>query len=62
MQALAAKYHAELRFDEGDSIGNIAAGRPTLCSLVDEAVEDARGFARAAILLQRRIWAPQGTA
>jgi GNAT superfamily N-acetyltransferase len=62
MRALAAKYHAELSFDEGESVGNIVADEPTLRSFVDEAVDDARGFARAAILLQRRLWSAPGAA
>ncbi len=56
MRALARKYRAELTVDGWETVGNIAANGPTPFTLIGEAMDDARGFATAAIDLQRRIW------
>jgi GNAT superfamily N-acetyltransferase len=60
MQQLARKFHAELTFDSGSVIGEIAAPEPTPMSMVREFVADAHGFATAILDVQvalLRSWA-----
>ena len=47
MQELARKFAAELSFDFGDVVGEVAAPRPTPLSVLREIVADGHGFATA---------------
>jgi GNAT superfamily N-acetyltransferase len=55
MQQLARKFDAELRFDFGGVVGEVAAPRPTPLSLVREFVADSHGFATAMLDVQSRL-------
>src|SRR3974377_767339 len=57
MQQLARKYDAELSFDFGSVVGEVAAPRPTLISLMREIVADGHGFATAMFDVQSRLLA-----
>lgn len=56
MQELARKFAAELSFDFGSVIGEVAAPRPTPLSVLREAVADGHGFATAVLDVQSRMF------
>ena len=58
MQELARKYDAELTFDFGSVIGEVAAARPTPLSVLRELVSDGHGFATAVLEVQSRLLKP----
>ena len=58
MQQLARKYDAELSFDFGSVVGEVAAPRPTPLSLMREIVADGHGFATAMFDVQSRLLKP----
>ncbi len=58
MRRLARKFEADLAGGYADVEGVIATGRPTPFTILDEALDTARGFAAMAISLQRRLWRP----
>jgi GNAT superfamily N-acetyltransferase len=58
MQELARKFSAELTFDFGSVVGEVAAGRPTPLSVLREAVADGHGFATAVLDVQSRLLRP----
>ena len=55
MQELARKFAAELSFDFGEVVGEVAAARPTPLSVLREAVADGHGFATAVLDVQSRM-------
>jgi GNAT superfamily N-acetyltransferase len=55
MQQLARKFDAELSFDFGGVIGEVASSRPTPMSLMRELLTDSHGFATAMLDLQSRM-------
>jgi GNAT superfamily N-acetyltransferase len=55
MQELARKFAAELSFDFGDVVGEVAAARPTPLSVLRELVADHCGFATAVLDVQSRL-------
>jgi GNAT superfamily N-acetyltransferase len=55
MQQLAAKFDAELTFDFGSVVGEVAAAGPTPLSVMREMVADNHGFATAMLEVQSRI-------
>lgn len=55
MQQLAHKFDAELTFDFGSVIGEVYSPRPTVLSLMREAMSDNHGFATAMLDLQTRM-------
>ena len=57
MQQLACKYDAELSFDFGTIVGEVATPRPTLLSLIREIIADGHGFATAMFDMQSRLLA-----
>ena len=57
MQQLARKYDAELSFDFGTVVGEVAAPRPTPISLMREIIADGHGFATAMFDVQSRLLA-----
>ena len=58
MQELARKFAAELSFDFGSVVGEVAAARPTPLSVLREAVADGHGFATAMLDVQSRLMRP----
>ena len=58
MQELARKYDAELSFDFGGVVGEVAAARPTPLSVLREFVVDGHGFATAVLDVQSRMLKP----
>ena len=58
MQELARKFAAELSFDFGSVVGEVAASRPTPLSVLREAVCDSHGFATAVLDIQSRALRP----
>ena len=58
MQQLARKFDAELSFDFGSVVGEVAAPRPTPLSMVREMVVDGHGFATAVLDVQSRLLKP----
>jgi GNAT superfamily N-acetyltransferase len=58
MQELARKFDAELSFDFGSVVGEVAAARPTPLSVFREAVSDGHGFATAMLDVQSRMLKP----
>lgn len=58
MQELARKYDAELSFDFGSVVGEVAAPRPTPLSVLREMVVDSHGFATAVLDVQSRMLKP----
>ena len=58
MQELARKFAAELSFDFGSVVGEVAAARPTPLSVLREAVSDSHGFATAMLDVQSRLLNP----
>jgi hypothetical protein len=55
MQELARKFAAELSFDFGDVVGEVAAAQPTPLSVLRELVADNCGFATAVLDVQSRL-------
>ncbi len=55
MRQLADKFDAELSFDFGSVVGEVAAPHPTPLSLFRELVADSHGFTRAVIDAQTRF-------
>jgi GNAT superfamily N-acetyltransferase len=55
MQQLARKYDAELSFDFGSVVGEVAAPRPTPLSMMREIIADGHGFATAMFDVQSRL-------
>lgn len=55
MQAIAKKYGAILRFDEGDVVGRVAPSPAHYFSIWREVVEDEMGFVMAVLDLQRKF-------
>ena len=55
MQELARKFAAELSFDFGSVVGEVAAARPTPLSVLRELVTDSHGFATAVLDVQSRM-------
>ncbi len=62
MQELARKFAAELSFDFGDVVGEVAAARPTPLSMLRELVADNCGFATAVLDVQSRLLKTQPSA
>lgn len=58
MRNLARKFEAELVGGYNDVEGTIATGGPTPFTILDEAFDNARGFATLALSLQRKFWPP----
>jgi len=58
MQQLARKFDAELRFDFGSTVGEVAAPHPTPLSVAREIVADTHGFATALLDVQARLLRP----
>jgi GNAT superfamily N-acetyltransferase len=58
MQELARKFDAELTFDFGGVVGEVAAARPTPLSVMREFVVDGHGFATAVLDVQSRMLRP----
>jgi GNAT superfamily N-acetyltransferase len=58
MQELARKFSAELSFDFGDVVGEVAAARPTPLSVFREILADNCGFATAVLDVQSRLLNP----
>ena len=58
MQQLARKFDAELSFDFGSVVGEVAAPRPTPLSVMREIVADSHGFATAMLDVQSRLLRP----
>lgn len=58
MRSLARKFEAELAGGYNDVEGTIATGGPTPFTILDEAIDNARGFATLALSLQRKFWRP----
>jgi GNAT superfamily N-acetyltransferase len=58
MQELARKFAAELSFDFGGVVGEVAAARPTPVSVLREFVSDGHGFATAVLDVQSRLLRP----
>jgi GNAT superfamily N-acetyltransferase len=55
MQAIAKKYGAELRFELGDVIGELANPGPTPLSLAREMIADGHGFVGSVLDLQSHL-------
>jgi GNAT superfamily N-acetyltransferase len=55
MQQLARKFAAELSFDFGSVVGEVASSRATPLSLMREMMSDSHGFATAMLDLQTRM-------
>ncbi len=58
MRRLARKFEADLVGGYNDVEGSLATGGPTPFTILDEALDNARGFATIALSLQRRLWRP----
>jgi GNAT superfamily N-acetyltransferase len=58
MQQLARKFDAELSFDFGSVVGEVAAPHPTPLSVMREFVADSTGFATALLDVQSRLIRP----
>ncbi|KRE09755.1 hypothetical protein ASE63_04310 [Bosea sp. Root381] len=58
MRRLARNFEADLAGGYADIEGVIATGGPTPFTILDEALDTARGFASLALSLQRRFWRP----
>jgi GNAT superfamily N-acetyltransferase len=58
MQQLALKFDAELSFDFGSVVGEVAAPHPTPLSVMREFVADSTGFATALLDVQSRLIRP----
>lgn len=55
MQAIARKYHADLKFEAGDVVAEIANARPDPLSLLREFVADGCGIGTALLDVQSRM-------
>jgi GNAT superfamily N-acetyltransferase len=55
MQQLASKFDAELQFDFGSVVGEVAAPHPSPISVAREIVADTHGFATALLDVQARL-------
>jgi GNAT superfamily N-acetyltransferase len=55
MQELARKFDAELSFEFGNAVGEVAAAQPTPLSVFQEIVSDNCGFATAVLDVQSRL-------
>jgi RimJ/RimL family protein N-acetyltransferase len=58
MRRLARKFEADLVGGYNDVEGSIATGAPTPFTILDEAFDNAKGFATLALSLQRKFWRP----
>ena len=58
MQQLARKFDAELSFDFGSVVGEVASARATPLSVMREVVADSHGFATAMLDVQSRLLRP----
>jgi hypothetical protein len=58
MQQLARKFEAELSFDMGSVVGEVAAPQATALSVFREMVADSHGFATAVLDVQARMLRP----
>jgi GNAT superfamily N-acetyltransferase len=58
MQQLARKFDAELRFDFGSVVGEVAAPYPTPLSVAREIVADTHGFATALLDVKAQLLRP----
>jgi GNAT superfamily N-acetyltransferase len=58
MQQLARKFEAELSFDFGSVVGEVATSGPTPLSLMREVFADGHGFATAMLDVQSRLLRP----
>jgi hypothetical protein len=58
MQELARKFAAELSFDFGSVVGEVAAPSPTPLSVLREVITDSYGFATAVLDVQSRMLGP----
>lgn len=58
MRRLARKFEAQLAGGCDDVEGIIAPGAPTPFTILDEALDNARGFATLALSLQKKYWPP----
>jgi GNAT superfamily N-acetyltransferase len=58
MQQLARKYEAELSFDMGSVVGEVAAPQATPLSVFREMLADGHGFATAVLDVQARMLRP----
>lgn len=58
MRRLAHKFEAELVGGYNDVEGTLATGGPTPFTILDEAFDNAQGFATLALSLQRKLWRP----
>lgn len=58
MRRLARKFEADLVGGYNDVEGVIATGGPTPFTILDEALDNAKGFATLALSLQRKFWRP----
>ncbi|WP_293795535.1 GNAT family N-acetyltransferase [uncultured Bosea sp.] len=56
MRRLAAKFEADLVSGYADVEGVIATGAPTPFTILDEALDNAKGFATMALALQKSFW------
>ncbi|WNJ90895.1 GNAT family N-acetyltransferase [Bosea sp. 685] len=56
MRRLARKFEADLVGGYNDVEGSIATGGPTPFTILDEAFDNAKGFATLALSLQRKFW------
>ncbi|WP_054142198.1 GNAT family N-acetyltransferase [Bosea sp. AAP35] len=58
MRRMARKFEADLAGGYADVEGVIATGAATPFTILDEAIDTARGFAAMAVAMQRRFWRP----
>ena len=56
MQQLAAKFDAQMSFDFGSVVGQVAAPHPTPITVLRELVADSHGFATALVEVQARLF------
>jgi len=56
MRRLAAKFEADLVSGYADVEGVIATGAPTPFTILDEALDNAKGFATMALSIQKSFW------
>jgi len=56
MRRLAARFEADLVSGYADVEGVIATGGPTPFTILDEAIDNAAGFATLALSIQRNFW------
>jgi len=58
MRRLARRFEADLAGGYADVEGVVSTGGPTPFTILDEALDTARGFAAMALSMQRRFWRP----